>query len=67
MLMIEVFRLCGALAAILMIIAGFTGFFGPSLRKKIKGPVVLRIHRWCGLGAVAFGLTHGILYMLYIE
>ncbi|MDY9922034.1 MAG: hypothetical protein U2P59_09440 [Synergistota bacterium] len=64
--MIEAFRISGMLAGILMTVAGFTGFFGPSLRKIIKGPAVLRVHRWCGIGAVTFGLTHGIIYMLYL-
>jgi predicted ferric reductase len=65
--MIEIFKICGVLAGILMTIAGFTGFFGPSLRKMIKGPAVLRVHRWCGIGAVVFGLTHVIIYLLYLE
>lgn len=64
--MIEAFRISEMLAGILMTFAGFTGFFGPSLRKIIKGPTVLRVHRWCGIGAVTFGLTHGIIYMLYL-
>jgi predicted ferric reductase len=66
MLMIEAFRLSGMMAGILMTVAGFTGFFAPSLRKRIKGPFVFTVHRWCGLGAVACGLTHGLIYMLYL-
>lgn len=64
--MLEVFRISGMLAGILMTIAGFTVFLGPRLRKRIKGPLVLAVHRWCGIGAVTFGLTHGIIYMLYL-
>ena len=65
--MVDVFKISGMLSGILMIVAGFTGFFGPNLRKMIKGPTVLRIHRWCGIGAVTFGLTHGVIYMLYLR
>lgn len=64
--MIEAFRISGMLAGILMIIAGSTGFFGPTLRKMVKGPAVLRIHRWCGISAVVFGSVHGIIYMLFL-
>lgn len=64
--MIEFFRISGMLAGILTTIAGFTGFFGPSLRKRIKGTAVLKLHRFCGIGAVAFGLMHGIIYIIYI-
>ncbi len=64
--MIEAFRISGMLAGILMTIAGLTGFFGSTLRKMIKGPSVLRVHRWCGIGAVVFGLMHGVIYMLYL-
>ena len=67
MSMIEIFRLSGTLAGVLMIVAGSTGFFGPGLRKKIKGPLVFTIHRWCGIGAVACGLVHGLIYMLYLR
>ncbi len=66
MLMIEVFQISGMLAGILMTVAGFTGFFGPGLRKKIKGPLVFAVHRWCGIGAVVCGLTHGLIYILYL-
>lgn len=62
-----IFQITGILAVTLMMTAGLTGFFGPSLRKKIKGPTVLRIHRWCGIGAVTFGLTHGIIFMFYLR
>ena len=65
--MVYAFQVSGILAGVLMMTAGLTGFFGPSLRKKIKGPTVLRIHRWCGIGAVTFGLTHGIIFMLYLR
>lgn len=65
--MTEAFKISGMLAGIFMTIAGFTGFFGSTLRKKIQGPAVLRVHRWCGIGAVVFGLTHGIIYMLYLR
>ena len=64
--MIDAFLLSGMMAGILMIVAGFTGFLGPSLRKRIKGPFVFTVHRWCGLDAVACGLTHGLIYMLYL-
>lgn len=65
--MVDAFQISGMLAGILMMVAGLTGFFGPSLRKKIKGPTVLRIHRWCGISAVVFGLMHGIIFMLYLS
>ena len=65
--MVYAFQISGILAGVLMMIAVLTGFFGSSLRKKIKGPTVLRIHRWCGIGAVTFGLTHGIIFMLYLR
>jgi len=65
--MVDAFQISGMLAGILMMIAGLTGFFGPSLRKKIKGATVLRIHRWCGISSVVFGLTHGIIFMLYLS
>ena len=35
--MVDAFQISGILAGVLMMIAGLTGFFGPSLRKKIKG------------------------------
>jgi predicted ferric reductase len=65
--MVDAFQISGILAGVLMMIAGLTGFFGPSLRKKIKGPTILRIHRWCGIGAVTFGLSHGIIFMLFLR
>lgn len=64
--MIQAFQISGMLAGILMTVAGFTGFFGPALRKRIKGPAVFTVHRLCGLGAVASGLTHGLIYILYL-
>ena len=64
--MIEAFRISGMLAGILMIIAGLTGFFGPALRKMVKGPAILRIHRWCGISAEVFGSAHGLIYMLFL-
>jgi hypothetical protein len=62
--MVELFRLCGLIAVSLMVTAGITGFFGPKLRKIVKGPM---IHRVCGLGAVGFGLAHGMIYLLYLR
>jgi len=47
--MIEAFRLSGMMAGILMTVAGFTGFFGPSLRKRIKGDPLSSL---CTVGAV---------------
>lgn len=65
--MVELFRLCGLIAVSLMVTAGITGFFGPKLRKIVKGPMILTIHRICGLGAVGFGLAHGMIYLLYLR
>jgi DMSO/TMAO reductase YedYZ heme-binding membrane subunit len=65
--MVELFRLCGLIAVSLMVTAGITGFFGPKLRKIVKGPMILTIHRVCGLGAVGFGLAHGMIYLLYLR
>jgi len=65
--MVELFRLCGLIAVSLMAAAGITGFFGPKLRKIVKGPMILTIHRICGLGAVGFGLAHGMIYLLYLR
>ncbi len=50
-----------------MTAAGITGFFGPKLRRIVKGPLILTIHRICGLGAVGFGLAHGLIYLLYLR
>lgn len=66
LLMWGMFQLTGILAIILLIISGLAGFFGPRLRKILKGTTVLRIHRWCGIGALAFALAHGLIYMLYL-
>lgn len=63
--MLQTFQASGAIAVFLMFIAGFTGAFGPKLRKIINGPVITKAHRVCGVGALVSGLVHGLIYLLY--
>lgn len=61
------FRASGVLAALFLIAAAFTGFFGRRLRKRIKGPLVLSIHKTCGGLALAFAALHFVLFSLFLE
>jgi hypothetical protein len=42
-----------------------TTVFSPGLRKKIKDPCFP--HPPCAYSAVACGLVHGLIYMLYLR
>lgn len=64
--MLQTFQASGAIAVFLMFMAGLTGAFGPKLRKIIKGPVIAKAHRTCGIGALVSGLVHGLIYLLYL-
>ncbi len=65
--MFGLFTWSGRLTVILMLTAGATGLFGPFFRRFMKGPRVLKIHKWCGLGAILSGLVHGLIYVLFMQ
>jgi len=62
----DLFEFTGRVAIILMVTAGVTGIFGSQLRKIIKGPWVYRVHKWSGIGALVFGMTHGLIYSIFL-
>lgn len=65
--MYKLFLWSGRLAVTLLVMAGATGLFAAFFRKIIKGPRVLTIHKWCGLGAVLFGVIHGFVYYFFMR
>jgi len=62
----QIFHLFGAAAVLFMFAAGFTGLFGPNLRKIIKGPAVTKAHRIFGVCALLSAILHGLIYILYL-
>ena len=61
------FLLSGRIAVILLIVAGLTGLFGKILRKVLKASLVMKIHKYSGIGAIASGLVHGFIYFVFFH
>lgn len=65
--MSDLFEFFGQAAIILMVISGISGIFGAQIRKFIKGPQVYNIHKWSGIGALLFGMLHGLIYSVFMD
>ncbi len=58
----DLFEFTGQTAIILMVTAGVTGISGAKIRRVIKGPWVFRLHKWAGVGSLAFGIIHAMIH-----
>ncbi|MDO9509332.1 MAG: hypothetical protein Q7I97_08375 [Thermovirgaceae bacterium] len=63
----DLFEITGQTAIILMATSGINGIFGAKIRKIIKDPWVYTVHKCTGIGALAFGIIHALIYWVFLD
>jgi DMSO/TMAO reductase YedYZ heme-binding membrane subunit len=63
----DLFKLLGQGAILLVAGAALTGLFGAQVRKVLKGPRALKLHKAFGIGALVLGLAHAVMYGILFD